>query len=65
VDEHPDRESALRHGIPLCGYLKHFAPVDRIGYSMLIYHLTPESVAPIRARLGLPPLNAVRGAAVE
>lgn len=53
-DSHPDRDNLVRQGIPMCGYLNYFEPVDRIGYSMLIYHLTPEDVAPVRTQLGLP-----------
>ncbi len=37
-------------------YFRHFEPVDRIGYSMLIYHITESDADRVRAELGLPSL---------
>ena len=54
IDDHPDRNAFVRKGVPLCGYFRHFKPVDRIGYSMNIYHLTPDEVSRVRRKLGLP-----------
>lgn len=39
------------------GYFREFKPVDRIGYSMLVYHLTEEDVNPVRVTLGLDPIT--------
>ena len=39
------------------GYFLEFTPVARAGYSIYIYHLTEADVAPVRAKLGLPPLS--------
>lgn len=56
-DSRPDRDLLLRQGVPLCGYFRFFEPVDRVGYSILIYHLTPETVNPVRRQLGLPTVD--------
>ncbi len=39
-------------------YLDRFKPVGRAGYSILIYHITPEEVNRVRGQLGLPLLPA-------
>ncbi len=36
------------------GYFLNFQPVDRVGYSILIYHLTLEQVNQVRMQMGLP-----------
>jgi len=38
-------------------FLQHYEPVDRIGYSIHIYHITPEDANRVRPKLGLPPLR--------
>jgi hypothetical protein len=38
-------------------YFKEFTPVDRVGYSIWIYHILPEEADRVRARLGLPALS--------
>ncbi|MEZ6059901.1 MAG: hypothetical protein R3C19_06025 [Planctomycetaceae bacterium] len=55
-DSRPDRENLQRNGMPICGYFRFFKPVDRVGYSIYVYQLTAQDVAPVRDRLGLPPL---------
>jgi len=35
-------------------YFKRFEPVDRIGYSIYIYHITPEEANRVRQEMGLP-----------
>lgn len=37
-------------------YFLRFRPVDRAGYSILIFHITPEDADAARSELGLPPL---------
>jgi hypothetical protein len=37
-------------------YFERFRPVAKAGYSIFIYHLTPEEVTPARRDMGLPPL---------
>ena len=37
-------------------YFKYFEPIDRIGYSIYIYKITPSEANAVRARMGLPPL---------
>jgi 4-amino-4-deoxy-L-arabinose transferase-like glycosyltransferase len=38
-------------------YFQRFDPVARAGYSINIYHITPEQAERVRAELGLPPLT--------
>jgi hypothetical protein len=38
-------------------YFKQFEPVDRIGYSIYIYHITPEDVNRVRREMGLPEME--------
>lgn len=38
-------------------YFKHFEPVDRVAYSMLIYHITLHEANQVRERLGMEPLS--------
>ena len=38
-------------------YFRHFQPVAKAGYSIFIYHITPEQANKVRAELGLPPLS--------
>jgi hypothetical protein len=38
-------------------YFKQFEPVDRIGYSIYIYHITPEEANRVRHEMGLPELE--------
>ena len=38
-------------------YFQRFKPVDRVGYSMFVYHVTSDEVKLVRGRLGLPPLD--------
>jgi hypothetical protein len=45
-------------GLPTPGpywYFQQFTPVDKAGYSIFIYHVTPEEANRVRAQLGLPP----------
>jgi hypothetical protein len=43
------------HGGPRdFSYFLHFQPVARVGYSMAIYHVTPEEANRVRRELGLP-----------
>lgn len=37
-------------------YFQRFEPVDRAGYSIFIYHITPEEANRVRREMGLPPL---------
>jgi hypothetical protein len=37
-------------------YFERFRPVDRVGYSIYIYHITPEEADTVRQQLGMPPL---------
>lgn len=39
-------------------WFQHFRPVDRIGYSIFIYHLDRDEVNQVRARLGLEALSS-------
>ncbi|MDR1959393.1 MAG: hypothetical protein LBQ54_10205 [Planctomycetaceae bacterium] len=38
-------------------YFKQFEPVDRIGYSIYIYHITLEEANQVRHEMGLPEIN--------
>jgi len=38
-------------------FLKYCEPVDMIGYSIYIYHITARQAAELRRKLGLRPLN--------
>jgi 4-amino-4-deoxy-L-arabinose transferase-like glycosyltransferase len=38
-------------------YFRHFRPVDWIGYSMCVYHITLDDANRVRKELGLPPLQ--------
>ena len=38
-------------------YLQRFRPVDTVGYSILIFHITPEEANRVRRQLGLPELG--------
>ena len=38
-------------------YFTKFQPIDRVGYSMFVYHITREEANGVRAKLGLPPLE--------
>jgi hypothetical protein len=37
-------------------YFRHFQPVAKAGYSIFLYHITPDQADAVRARYGLPPL---------
>ena len=37
-------------------YFQHFQPVAKAGYSIFLYHITPDQANAIRAQYGLPPL---------
>jgi hypothetical protein len=39
-------------------YFERFQPIAKVGYSIFIYHLTPEQTARARREMGLPPLAA-------
>lgn len=43
---------------PVFAYFSHFEPVDRAGYSILIYNITCEAANQVRTRLGLPTVPA-------
>jgi hypothetical protein len=36
-------------------YFQRFTPIDKAGYSIFIYHITPEEANRVRAEMGLPP----------
>ena len=36
-------------------YFRHFKPIDHAGWSIYIYHITPEECTRVRRELGLPP----------
>jgi hypothetical protein len=38
-------------------FLQYFEPVEMVGYSVYIYHITPEEANRARRKLGLPPLE--------
>lgn len=38
-------------------YFRHLKPAARVGYSILVYHVTEEEADHVRRRLGLPPLG--------
>ncbi len=38
-------------------YFQHFRPVAKAGYSIFIYHISPEEADEVRGRLGLPLLG--------
>ncbi len=38
-------------------YFQHFQPIARAGYSIYIYHITPQEADAVRRRIGLPPLR--------
>jgi hypothetical protein len=44
VDNHPELEEGIRRGIPYCTYFNAFHPLDRVGYTFHVYHLTAEDV---------------------
>ena len=47
----------ILHGLAEdCGYFMRFTPVATAGYSIYIYHITPEEANRVRRELGLPPL---------
>jgi 4-amino-4-deoxy-L-arabinose transferase-like glycosyltransferase len=52
-DEFGQRTSHPRHAY---GYFRLFTPVAKAGYSIFIYHITPEEADRARTQLGLPPL---------
>jgi hypothetical protein len=56
ADDQPDRGHVGAPGIPFCGYFLRFQPVDRIGYSMNVYHITLADANRVRLELGLPAL---------
>ena len=37
-------------------YFKYFKPIDRIGYSIYIYKITPSEANVVRVKMGLPPI---------
>ena len=39
-------------------YFQHFEPVDRVGYAIMIYHITPQDADRVRQQLGLPALES-------
>ena len=41
-------------------YFKYFEPIDRVGYSIYIYKITPAEANSVRARMGLPPVQGSR-----
>jgi len=41
---------------PYYAYFRHFTPVDRVGYTILIYHITADDANAVRHKLGMPPL---------
>jgi len=45
------------HDEPHYTYFQRFTPVARAGYSIFIYHITPEAANRVRHEMGLPPLN--------
>jgi hypothetical protein len=53
---HRGKTSAEYHNDPSCSYFTHFTPVDRIGYSMNIYHVSLAEANQLRQKLGLKPL---------
>lgn len=42
-------------------YFQHFTPLARAGYSIWIYHITPEEANRVRQSIGLPPLHPPGG----
>lgn len=52
--QEPDPDAPDRHYL----YFRHFASIARAGYSIRIYHITPEEANRIRQAIGLPPLSA-------
>jgi hypothetical protein len=42
-------------------YFRRFTPVAKAGYSIFIYHITPEQANAVRRELGLPPLPPAGG----
>ena len=40
-------------------YFRQFEPIAKAGYSIFIYHITPEDANRVRASLGLPPWASV------
>jgi len=58
ADDMPERGTLRDIGVPYLGYFQHFTPVDRIGYSLNVYHVTLEDANRVRAILGLPALPA-------
>jgi hypothetical protein len=51
------------HGLPTLHprnafrYFRFFTPVAKAGYSIFIYHITPEEANRVRTQIGLPPLS--------
>jgi len=41
-------------------YFQRFQPVDRIGYSIYIYHITPDEANRVRREIGLPEIGETR-----
>ena len=48
--------AAQHWGLNAFGYFNNFEPVERIGYSTLVYHLQPDQVDRVRQDLGMRPL---------
>jgi hypothetical protein len=46
-------------------YFQYFRPIARAGYSIYIYHITPEAADSVRYQLGLPPLRHTDAASPE
>jgi hypothetical protein len=44
-------------GVPAYGYFSEFQPVDRAGFSIWIYHITPDEANRVRLKMGLPTLR--------
>jgi hypothetical protein len=57
-ESHLEKTSAEYHNDPSRSYFTHFTPVDRIGYSMNIYHVSLAEANRLRQTLGLKPLPA-------
>lgn len=44
--------------LPYYGYFLNFAPVAHAGYSIYVYHVTPDEANRVRAQMGLPPVDS-------
>jgi hypothetical protein len=53
-----DREKQYR-------YFLNFEPIDRIGYSIYIYHITPEDANRVRREMGLQDLQEIEATTPE